>query len=159
MHRFNQKYSYVQHKDSFPLELNGSSKKKVNSINKEEYQQSRGSLNEESRSVLMKKLSKGKKDFQVNKSVLPGAKRVFFSLPREETQDPVQLECTKIINKTSEPQVSITSCSRPSMQNKSIISKKPISVKATSNPKKSKRKNISSCKTPKPAKTRLKGPS
>ena len=71
MSKLNDKYSYVSHPDNWPLELSGSSKKKTNSLKKEDFNECRGNLHEESRSMLMKKLTQGQHGIDYVKSVVP----------------------------------------------------------------------------------------
>jgi hypothetical protein len=71
MNKVNEKYAYISHPNLLPLEIDGKSKKRTKPIKREEYNGERGNINEESRSLLLKKMAHNIHDLDHLKSVLP----------------------------------------------------------------------------------------
>lgn len=66
------KYNYVSHPRHLPLEVDGRAKKRSAVIRKEEYNGEQGSINEDGRALLKKKLEKNVHELGDTRSVVPG---------------------------------------------------------------------------------------
>jgi hypothetical protein len=101
MNRVHEKYAYVSHPDNLPLELSGNAKKKGALIKKEDYNGAQCSLNDDSRSLLLKKMSNNCHDFANTKSILPTSDNVSPFLRRGNSVDLIRSKHSKMISKTS----------------------------------------------------------
>lgn len=113
MNRVHDKYAYVSHPDNLPLELSGNAKKKGALLKKEDYNGEQCSLNEDSRSLLLKKMSNNCHDFANTKSILPTSDNVSPFLRRGSSADPIPSKPSKRISKTSMHRGFNISCTGP----------------------------------------------
>lgn len=86
----NQKYTYVTHPHNLPLEIDGNGKKRAQPLKKQQFNGEKGAINEQSRSLLLKKISSNNHDFDNLKSVIPVDDSVIFFLLREKLADQIQ---------------------------------------------------------------------
>jgi hypothetical protein len=88
-------------------------------------------MDEEGRSIILRKLGYSQKDGQIAKSVLPGNDRVPFSECSDAKSNRAQLRFLTRIKKTSEGQGSTTSCKKRQTPSPQCIRKEPICTKAS----------------------------
>lgn len=71
MYKPKYKYTYISYPTNLPLQIDGKSKKRTKPLKKQEFNENKGNMNEESKSLIMKKLSENVHDFQNMKSIIP----------------------------------------------------------------------------------------
>lgn len=151
------KYSYVSHPRHLPLEVDGKAKKRSIPIRREEYNGEQGNINEESRTLLRKKIENNIHDLGDMRSVLPGGVDVLFLGFREKEVGLTQLRPSMRIRRTLQLQGWSILCKRQKVSSSPTIKSERILLSMFRTIPNALRKSITAISTLRQARLRRKG--